>query len=82
MPKISVYCFCCEKLILTERKIEMSIKSILMERDGITADEANAIIAEAKEALQVYLTEDDTCSASEICEEYFGLEPDYIFELL
>jgi hypothetical protein len=25
MPKISVYCFCCEKLILTERNLEMTI---------------------------------------------------------
>lgn len=59
-----------------------TIKQILMERDGMSASEAEKLIKEAKQALQEYLAEDDTESAYNICQEYFGLEPDYIFELI
>lgn len=58
------------------------IKKILMERDGMAADEADSLIEEAKEILGEYLDEGDIQSAYDICEEYFGLEPDYLMELL
>lgn len=58
-----------------------TIKQVLMERDGMTADEADGLIEEAKDALNMYLVEGDTESAHDICEEFFGLEPDYLFEL-
>jgi len=60
----------------------LSIKKVLMERDGLEAHEAQSLIDEAKEALEAYLAEGDIFSAEDICNEYFGLEPDYLMELL
>ena len=53
-----------------------SIKQILMRRDGMSADEAEELIQEAREAVA---EEEDP---EEVCYAYFGLEPDYIWELL
>ena len=58
------------------------IKDILMERDGITEEEALDIIAEAKEDLELCIANNDLFGAEDICSEYFGLEPDYLDELL
>ena len=58
------------------------IKKVLMERDGMSEDEAIRLIEDAKEQLQAYLADDDQDAAEDICAEYFGLEPDYIMELL
>lgn len=59
-----------------------SIKQVLIRRDGLSSNAAQLLIDEAKEALQEYLAYNDIEAAENICEEYFGLEPDYIFELL
>ena len=56
--------------------MEESIKQILMRRDGMDADSADELIAEAREAVA------DGQDPEEVCQEYFGLEPDYIWELL
>lgn len=58
------------------------IVRILMKRDGMTYEEANNLIDEAKEALQNYLDEGDSFGAENVCEEFFGLEPDYLYELI
>ena len=58
-----------------------SIKEILIKRDGISAAEADILIAEAAEELRQRIANDDT-NGMTICQEYFGLEPDYIEELL
>lgn len=58
------------------------IKKILMDRDGISACEASNLIDEAKDKLQKYLEIGDQESAFNICEEFFGLEPDLIMELI
>lgn len=60
----------------------LSIKETLMRRDGMDAQDAEDIIAEAKEALQEYLAEGDMNSAYDVCEEFFGLEPDYLDEFI
>ena len=57
------------------------IKKVLMERDGMTAIEANELIAEAKDQLMDYLDNGEEYLAEDICAEFFGLEPDYIMEL-
>jgi len=62
--------------------MQESIKEIIMNRDEMTEEAANELIEEAREALQEYLNNDDQDSAYNICEEYFGLEPDYLDELL
>ena len=57
-----------------------SIKDVLMRRDGMTAAEAETLIADAIEDLNIRLACEET--PDDICNEWFGLEPDYIFELL
>lgn len=59
-----------------------SIKQVLMRRDGLTSDEADEQIREAKEYLQELIEAGDYLEAHDICEEMFGLEPDYIMDLL
>ena len=54
----------------------MSIKKVLMERDGISAEEAEEMIEELRE--RVLEGED----AEELLLEELGLEPDYVDELL
>ena len=59
-----------------------SIKEVLMRRDKMSEKEAEDLISEARETLQSYLDEGDISSAEDICAEYFGLEQDYIDELI
>ncbi len=59
-----------------------TIKDILKRRDGLEDYEAYERIEEAKEALNEYLDDGDIEAAENICEEFFGLEPDYVMELL
>jgi hypothetical protein len=59
-----------------------TIREILMTRDGMTADEADNLINEARGQLFDYLADGDMAGAEEICSEFFGLEPDYLFELM
>jgi hypothetical protein len=59
-----------------------SLKQTIMRRDDLTSTEADDLIAEAREALHAYLEADDQEAAHNICEEFFGLEPDYLMDLL
>jgi len=52
------------------------LKRILIERDGLSDQEANELIADAK--LRVLEGE----NAEEILEYDFGVEPDYIFDIM
>ena len=58
------------------------IVTILMTRDGMSQKEAEELVVEARTQLKEYLLSGDIYSAYDICEEFFGLEPDYVFELL
>lgn len=53
-----------------------SLVTILMRRDGLSKDEATAMVNDAR--LRVAEGEDP----EEILLEEFGLEPDYIFQLI
>jgi len=57
-----------------------TIKEILMKRDGMTAQAADALIQDAKDDLNGRLAEGEM--PHEICQEWFGLEPDFIMELI
>jgi len=57
-----------------------SLKEVLMERDGMSEDEVDDLISEAHEDLMQRL--DDGEDVSDLCEEYFGLEPDYLDDLM
>jgi hypothetical protein len=59
-----------------------SLKKVLMKRDGITSQEADELIAEAQEELDARLEDGDIEGAEAICEEFFGLEPDYLDDLM
>jgi hypothetical protein len=59
-----------------------SIKQILMERDGLSNAEAQEEINTAKEQLLEYLDNGELDLAENICQEFFNLEPDYIWELM
>ena len=58
-----------------------TIKEVLIERDGMTAEAAEDLIAEAQAEFDSLIAEGDTESAEQICSEWFGLEPDYLIEL-
>ncbi|MFH5883679.1 hypothetical protein ACG2F4_05160 [Halalkalibaculum sp. DA3122] len=59
-----------------------SIKEVLVSRDDMSEEEAEALISEATEQFHRYLDQGDLESAYYICEEYFGLEPDYLTQLI
>ena len=52
------------------------LKKVLMGRDGISSKEADEVIADAKQ--RVWDGEDP----EEVLADEFGLEPDYIFDLM
>ena len=59
------------------------VVKILMERDGMTEEEAKAEVREARN--EMYEAIHDGCDAEEvedIFSDYLGLEPDYIFDVL
>ena len=58
-----------------------SIKEILMSRDGMGEDDAEELILECKQDLMDRIGAGDSSSYN-ICGEYFGLEPDYLDELV
>jgi len=57
-----------------------TIKEVLMYRDNMSSKEADELIDNAIIDLQERLAEGEV--PYNICEEWFGLEPDYIMELL
>ena len=59
-----------------------TIKQVLIRRDNMTAEEASDLINEAIETMDDYIADNDLESAYNICSEYFGLEPDYLDELI
>lgn len=62
--------------------MRLSIKETIMQRDELTSEEADSLIAEAKEALEESVMSGDLELAEEVIADYFGLEPDYLDELL
>lgn len=57
-----------------------TIKEVLIARDGMSEKEADDLIAEAKQDFNDRLETGE--SPMDICEEWFGLEPDYLDEFL
>lgn len=56
---------------------------ILMDRDGITYDEAKQLVIECRDALlEANNNPNSDILADEIIMDYLGLEPDYIFDIL
>ena len=59
-----------------------SIKKVLMRRDNNSAEEADQRIKDAKDELQQLLNDKDMEAAYDICSVHFGLEPDYLDQLI
>lgn len=53
-----------------------NVVKILMERDNLSLAEAEAAVNEAKQAVL------DGENPEEVLEDHFGLEPDYIYDLI
>lgn len=58
-----------------------NLKEVLMARDGMTSEEADEVIRECKEDFLQRIEEGDM-SADDALMDHFGLEPDYVFDLL
>ena len=52
---------------------------ILMQRDGISEEEARALIKETRDEIMML---DNPLEADNVLMEYLGLEPDYLFYIL
>jgi hypothetical protein len=59
-----------------------SVKQILMDRDDMSENEAEELIADVREELQFAMETNDFMYAEDVMYGYLGLEMDYIFELL
>ena len=55
------------------------IIKILMERDGLSKEEALVLIKETRDEIIML---DNPFEADDIIRDYLGLEPDYIFDIL
>jgi hypothetical protein len=64
-------------IFIKQYKIMKSLKETIMERDELTSDEADELIEIARQ--RIYEENDDP---EEVLHEEFGLEPDYIFDLI
>ena len=53
-----------------------SIKQTIMQRDGLSDAEAQNLLDEAIAAVEAGM------DAEEACVEFFGLEPDYLWDLI
>ena len=58
----------------------LHIKQVIMDRDGMSEKEADKLIAWAKDDLMERLERGEM--PYDLCEEWFGLEPDYLDELM
>jgi chemotaxis protein CheY-P-specific phosphatase CheC len=59
-----------------------TIKEVLMGRDGISENEADNRIESAVFELIDYMRTGELEAAEDICMDHFGLEPDYLMELM
>lgn len=59
------------------------IVKVLMERDNMSQEDAQDLFNEALEELNNMMEGDySLCDVEELIEDYFGLEPDYMFDFL
>lgn len=58
------------------------LRKILMRKEGISEEDAESLIEEAREDLNNLLMENNFSEAWNVCETHFGLEPDYLEDLI
>jgi len=59
-----------------------SLIGVLMRRDGLSEAQAKEQIQEARDRVREYLDEGELDMAHDICAEMWGLEPDYLLEII
>lgn len=59
-----------------------NIKQLIMKRDNLTDQEADELILEAQQKIWELIAEGKNEEAYEIPTEMFGLEPDYLDDLI
>ena len=59
-----------------------TLKEVLMRRDDMSAEDAGKLIGEARSYLLQLLSDGEYVDADYVCQDWFGLEPDYLCELL
>ena len=57
-----------------------TIKQVLMTRDRMTEIEADELISDAR--AEMYEVIEEGGCPNDVCYDFFGLEPDYIMELI
>ncbi len=62
--------------------IMKNLRETLIEDHGLIEEQADFCIEEAKMALLGYIESGDNYSAENVCMEYFGLELDYLIDLM
>ena len=62
--------------------MRLSLVETLMKRDNMSLAEAKELIEDAKMDLVAMIDNDDYIDEAEFMYEWFGLEPDYFFEVL
>lgn len=67
--------------LIKNQKVMKSLKEVLKEREGYTEEEAEQEIQEGREELNEMIV-DDPIGAQDFCEYRWGLEPDYLMDLL
>jgi len=60
----------------------MTIKEVLMKRDGLSEKDAENEVVEFKESIEDYIENGDYDGIEDALMNDLGLEPDYIMELL
>lgn len=60
----------------------MDIVKILMDRDGLTKEEATELVKETREAVEEVCASGNYSEAEEIIASELGLEMDYVFDVL
>lgn len=58
------------------------VVKILMERDGMTEEEAREEVAYCRELMNEAIANGDLFEVEEILLDTLGLEPDYIFDII
>ena len=69
------------KIITEDTMSRHSMKQVLMDRDGLTEEEAEAQVDDARANLMALIENGDMESAMDVCYDY-GLEPDYLEDLI
>ena len=59
-----------------------SLKEVLIRRDNLSSQEADNWISDAQNELMELMEEGNMIDAENICMDFFGLEEDYLMDLL